>query len=140
MQFMEALELARQAGEIEIFIRRPDSDDEVVMNEAGEVSMTDVDVNFLQDNNWILWPVAYDGSIAMAEGWAIGDMGSDRVHIVRIDEAEVFENDIEAWKHVIRGAAEGGGLYRDALQELKSQSETAWREVYLVAQGMGVTI
>lgn len=140
MQFMEALELARRAGEIEVFIRNENSDDEVVMNEAGEVSMTDIDVHMLQDNDWYLRPAAYDGEIAMAEGWAIGDMGSDRVHIVRIDEAEIFENDIEAWKHVIRGAAQGVALYREALRELKSQSETAWRDVYLVACGMGVTI
>lgn len=67
----------------------------------------------------------FDNTKADGEGWGVFDCdGSDNGpwQIQRDDEAEVFEDDDEAWLHVLRRAKAGSAYHQAALDFVKEHN------------------
>ena len=88
--------------------------------------------------------LTWDEQQAMDEGWAIfstcGVDDEGDLRIERLDEAGRFEDDKEAWTHVIRCAIHGSEYHALALNEIRADNPTEWGRLCEHARKMGVRL
>jgi len=73
----------------------------------------------------------FNNAIAMREGWAISQcIGlTEDWRLERLDEAGIFESDIEAWQHVRFLANNGSAYHKDALRFLYERSRSEYENI-----------
>lgn len=77
----------------------------------------------------------FDGSQAEREGWNIfettGTLDEGDLRLERVDEAAIFQDDLEAWSFVYARAAEGSEYHRTALSIIAADNPTEAAQIAL---------
>lgn len=119
-----------------------DSDDDDFDHAAAADGKSTFDHDRAQDGiNPIVEPQDVDGwsasqqNAALADGWGLfnisthTDPGDSPFQLQKYDEAGRFDNDSDAWDHVIEKAAQGSDLHKAALDFLKENSPAEYRDI-----------
>lgn len=71
----------------------------------------------------------FDATRAIEEGWSIFSVGGNAYQLQRLDEAEVFKSDEDAWKFVWDKAQEGSFYHQSALNFIHENSPLEWSAI-----------
>lgn len=73
----------------------------------------------------------FDQEDALNEGWGVFVTDSGQKQLQRYDGAAVFDDDFEAWEHVVRKADASEGLHHKALAYLQEKCPQEYRQIVL---------
>lgn len=86
----------------------------------------------------------FDNEQAMREGWAVaqtsGNDDEGDARIERLDEAEKFETDDQAWAHVVRCANEMSIYHINALRFVFERNPSEKKAILDWAETMGIPV
>lgn len=74
-------------------------------------------------------PIEFDDKQASEEGWSIFDAGTDGLQLQKIDEQDVFLEDVDAWNFVWEKAQVGSPYHQNALSFLREYAPDEYRRI-----------
>lgn len=80
--------------------------------------------------------VWFDNEQARAEGWGMWSRDGDITEpvIERLDDAEIFAGDFEAWVHVIARADAGSAYHKAALDFIRQRNSNELLRMYVMVR------